>query len=311
MKIPIFLCLVTLSRFSLAALTDEQRQVPLEADTNDPKLAKIVLLAGSVSSKPGGHEYFAGCAILANALKQTPGVWPVMAAEGWPQNERIFDGARAVVVYTDGGAKLPFLDAARWEKMKSLLGKGTGFVVLHQAVEVPEERAEEFQSWIGGVWKKDIGCRGHWDMSFDAFPKHAITSGVTPFSAPGDGWLYNLHYLSGAVPVIAGKVPDKARTTADAKAHAGRDETIGWAYERKDGGRSFAFTGADWHTNWRVEAQRKLVVNGILWSAKLEVPEGGAPVAFDHADITKNWDYKPKPAPKAAAAPKAVEAAAK
>jgi hypothetical protein len=207
-----------------------------------------------------------------------------------------------VVIYADGGPKLPFLDAARWEKMKALVAKGTGFVMLHQAVDVPEDRAEEIQSWLGGVFKKDIGCRGHWDMSFDTFPKHEITRGVTPFSAPGDGWLYNLHFLPGAVPVIAGQVPDKARTSADAKAHAGRAETIGWAYERKDGGRSFAFTGADWHTNWKAEGQRKLVVNGILWSAKREIPEGGAPVAFDAADIMKNWDNKPKPAPKAAGA---------
>ncbi len=307
MKPHIALALASLTTFSIAGLTDEQKRVPLEADTTDPKLAKIVLLAGSVSSKPGGHEYFAGCTILMNALKQTPGVWPVMAAEGWPQNEKIFDGARAVVVYADGGAKLPFLDAARWEKMKSLVAKGTGFVMLHQSVDVPEDRADEIQSWLGGVFKKDIGCRGHWDMSFDSFPKHAITRGVTPFSAPGDGWLYNLHFLPGAVPVIAGQVPDKARTSADAKAHAGRAETIGWAYERKDGGRSFAFTGADWHTNWKVESQRRLVVNGILWTAKLEIPEGGAPVAFDPADITKNWDDKPKTAAKAGAKPGAKE----
>ena len=301
MKIPTLLALAALTAFIRADFTDEQKRVPLEVDTTDPKLAKIVVIAGGVSSKPGGHEYFAGCTILVNALKQTPGVWPVMAAEGWPKNEHIFDNARAVVIYADGGAKLPFLDAARWEKMKSLVGKGAGFVMLHQSVDVPEDRADEIQSWLGGVFKKDIGCRGHWDMSFDSFPKHAITRGVTPFSAPGDGWLYNLHFLPGAVPVISGQVPDKARTSADAKAHAGRAETIGWAYERKDGGRSFAFTGADWHTNWKAEGQRRLVVNGILWSAKLEIPEGGAPVAFDEADIMKNWDAKAKAAAKPAA----------
>ena len=308
MKPHIALAITALATFARADFTEEQKRVPLEVDTTDPKLAKIVLLAGSVSSKPGGHEYFAGCAILANALKQTTGVWPVMAAEGWPKDERIFDGARAIVVYADGGAKLPFLEAARWEKVKSLVSKGTGFVMLHQAVDVPEDRAEEIQSWLGGVFKKDIGCRGHWDMSFDTFPKHAITRGVTPFSAPGDGWLYNLHFAPGAVPVIAGQVPDKARTSADAKAHAGRAETIGWAFERADGGRSFAFTGADWHTNWQAEGQRRLVVNGILWSAKIEIPEGGAPVAFDAADITKNWDDKPKPAPKPTGAAAAKEA---
>src|SRR5258708_31795590 len=92
-----------------AELTDEQRLVPLEADAPDPKLAKIVLIAGSVSNKPGQHEYFAGCALMMDWLKQTTGVWPVLVSEGWPQNEAILDGAKAVVVYADGGAKLPFL----------------------------------------------------------------------------------------------------------------------------------------------------------------------------------------------------------
>ncbi len=72
-------------------------------------------------------------------------------------------------------------------------------------------------------------------------------------------------------------MPDKSRSTADAKAHTGRDEVIAWAHERADGGRAFGFTGCDLHKNWEVEAQRRLVVNGILWSAKLAVPaEGGA-----------------------------------
>ena len=79
-----------------------------------------------------------------------------------------------------------------------------------------------------------------------------------------------------ACPAAHRPVPDKSRTTPDARAHNGRAETIGWAYERPDGGRSFAFTGCDLHRNWQVESQRRLVVNGILWTAKLEVPEAGA-----------------------------------
>ena len=302
MKIPILICIAALSPFARADITDEQRRVPLEADSPDPKLAKIVLLAGSVSNKAGQHEYFAGCAMMSGWLKQTPGVWPVMAADGWPKDERIFDGARAVVVYADGGVKLPFLEPARWEKMKSLMGKGTGLVMLHQAVDVPEDRADEIKAWLGGAWTKDIGSRGHWDMSFADFPKHPATRGVKSFSAPHDGWLFNLHFADGATPLVSGQVPDKSRSTADAKAHNGRAETIGWAFERANGGRSFAFTGCDLHRNWQEEGQRRLVTNGILWAAKVEVPEGGAPVAFESGDLGKNLDAKPQAAAKAAPA---------
>ena len=46
--------------------------IPLISDflmePSDPKLAKIVLLAGSVSNKAGQHEYFAGCALMMKWL---------------------------------------------------------------------------------------------------------------------------------------------------------------------------------------------------------------------------------------------------
>jgi hypothetical protein len=289
--------LFTLCSTALAGLTDEQRQVPLEQGSQDPKQTKVVLLAGSVSNKAGQHEYFAGCALMMDWLKQAPGVWPVMAAEGWPKDERIFDDAKAIVVYADGGAKLSFLEPARWARIKALMDKGVGLVMLHQAVEVPAAQAEEMKSWLGAVWQPDIGSRGHWDMEFNEFPKHAILRGVAPFAAPLDGWLFNLHFAPGVTPLVSGQVPDKARTTADAKAHAGRAEVVAWAYERANGGRSFAFTGCDLHKNWLVESQRRLVANGILWSAKIEVPENGAAVPMAAAQLGRNLDAKPAAKP--------------
>jgi len=288
-----FLCLALASATLHADLTDEQKLVPLEADTTDAALTKIVLLAGPVSNKPGQHEYFSGCAMLMKCLKQTPGVWPVMAAEGWPKNEAVLKGAKSVVVYMDGGPKCALLEGIRWQTLRGLMKDGAGFVVLHQAVDIPEEQAGEFKEWAGAVWQKDIGSRGHWDMSFTPDAKQDALHGVVPFSAPKDGWLYNLHFADRNVtPLLTGAVPDTSRSTADAKSHAGRAEVIAWAHERANGGRSFGFTGCDLHKNWEVEAQRRLVVNGILWSAKVKVPANGAPVAIDATDLTSNMDRK-------------------
>jgi len=276
-------------------LTAEQRRIPLETPVEaKPGTGKIVLIAGLPSNKPGQHEYFAGCALLMDCLAQTPGVTPVMVAEGWPKNEEaVFAGAKAIVCFMDGGAKFAALPSTRWERLRTLMKAGAGLVVLHQAVEVPADQASEYQSWIGGVWKPDIGCRGHWDMSFAELPDHEILRGVTPFSAPKDGWLYNVHFApEGVIPILSGAVPEKNRTTADAKAHLDRPEVVAWAFERPDGGRSFAFTGCDLHRNWEVESQRRVVVNGILWSAGVAVPEGGAKVEFAAARLGENWDRK-------------------
>jgi hypothetical protein len=130
-------------------------------------------------------------------------------------------------------------------------------------------------------------------MTFETFPAHPITQGLKPFTAPYDGWLYNLHFAAkGVTPLIAGAVPDKSRSTADAKAHMGRNEVVGWAFDRPDGGRSFGYTGCDLHKDWDVESQRRLVVNGIVWSAKLEVPKEGTKVDMKPEDITSNMDRK-------------------
>ena len=276
-----------------AELTDQQKLVPLEVEAPQPGMTKIVLLAGSPSNKPGQHEYFAGCALLMKCLKQTPGVWPVMVADGWPKNEAVFKWAKAVMSYMDAGEKLAWLEPGRWAQIKELVAAGAGLVCMHQSVEVPAAQAEEFKSWLGAVWQKDTGCRGHWDMTLAPGGTHATLAGVTTFDAPKDGWLYNLHFASqGVTPLLTGKVPDKARTTEDAKAHAGRDEVIAWAFERPDGGRGVGFTGADLHSSWHIDSQRRWAANAILWAAKVTVPAEGAPVVCDEEDFTTHLDRK-------------------
>ena len=102
-------------------------------------------------------------------------------------------------------------------------------------------------------------------------------------------------FRSGVTPILQALPPDNSRGTADAKKFLGRIETVAWAYERKDGGRAFGFTGGHNHHNWADENFRRTVVNAILWSAKVDVPEGGAKVDFDVIDLNRNLDQKGKP----------------
>lgn len=285
-----------------AAPSYDQSRVPLEAEAPQPGLAKIVLLAGGPSSKAMAHEYFAGCALLMDWLKQQPGVWPVMA-RGWPADERVLAGAKCVVYFGDGGGKQPFAEPHRWATLAKLLDGGAGLVLLHQAMDFPAgPDGAKIKGWLGGVFHSDIGSRGHWDMEFKTIPAHEVTRGVKPFAAPADGWLYNLHFAEkGVVPLLVGAVPDKSRSTADSKKYPGRDEVIAWAYTRPDGGRGFGFTGADLHRSWSYASQRTLVLNGILWAARLPVPADGAQATFDPASLDLNLDDKRAAAAAAAA----------
>ena len=73
-----------------------------------------------------------------------------------------------------------------------------------------------------------------------------------------------------------------------------RNEVVAWAFNREDGGRSFGFTGGHTHTNWANDDFRRLVVNAILWTAKVEVPKDGAKCELAPGAIERNLDDKRK-----------------
>src|SRR5262245_38241960 len=66
---------------------------------------KLVILAGKPSHPPRMHEFNAGVQLLAKCLRDVPGLKTEIVLNGWPQDEKVFDGASAVVFYMDGGAK--------------------------------------------------------------------------------------------------------------------------------------------------------------------------------------------------------------
>ena len=50
---------------------------------------------------------------------------------------------------------------------------------------------------------------------------------------------------------------------------------VSWAIQRLDGARGFGTTTGHFHYNWKDPNYRKHILNGIVWSAGLEIPEGG------------------------------------
>lgn len=275
----------------------DQSGVPLEAEAKDPNAAKIVLVAGRQSHGPGEHEFFAGCALLMKLLEQTPGVAPVMARDGWPKNPRLFDGARSLVFFMDGGSSHPLIQDSRMDELQRLIDSGVGFVNLHYAVEYPKQQGERILGWLGGFYETGYSINPHWDADFKSLPEHPITRGVKPF-AIRDEWYYNIRFapdMKGVTPLLTAVPPDKTRGTPAAREHPGRSEVVAWAFERDHGGRSFGFTGAHFHRNWGDENFRRLVVNAILWTAHVDVPPDGARVDLDPAELNTNLDRKPKP----------------
>jgi len=277
----------------------DQSGIALEVDTDDAKLHKVVLIAGRQSHGPGDHEFFAGTVILMKMLKQTPGVFPVMARDGWPKNEKIFENAKTVVFYMDGRGGHPLLQGKRMELMQKLIDQGCGFVNLHYAVDYPKAPGATILKWLGGFYDAEISTNPHWDADYKALPAHAVTSGVKPFKIR-DEWYYNMRWApesKGVTAILKATPPDNTRGTKDAKLYPGREEITAWTFEGEKH-RGFGFTGGHKHSNWGNEDFRRLVVNAVLWTARVEVPAGGAKVDFNNDELFRHMDRKGKPTPK-------------
>ena len=101
--------------------------------------------------------------------------------------------------------------------------------------------------------------------------KHPICRGWKEYDLREE-YYYKLKFLPEARPVL--------------KAHVDKqDYPVAWVYDRPDGGRSFGFVGGHFHDNFGKEEFRRAIVNGILWTARVEVPAEGAPVAITAKDL--------------------------
>ncbi|GEM_PF-1412209 len=280
----------------------DQSQVPLEVEPPaDYKGKRILLVAGRASHGPGEHEFFAGCVILMKLLRQNANVFPILARDGWPKNEKLLESADCIVLYMDGGGGHPAIQPKRMELIQRQIDRGVGWVNLHYAVEYPvrqgnREIAGSIKRWLGGYYEVGYSINPHWEAHIRSLPKHPITRGVRPFQLR-DEWYYGIRFLEdlkGVTPILQAVPPDNTRRTEYTKMRTGQIETLAWAYERPDGGRSFGFTGGHFHRNWGHEHFRRLVVNAILWCAHEEVPPEGAKVAFDPVDLNRHLDRKGK-----------------
>ncbi|MFM9962342.1 MAG: ThuA domain-containing protein [Planctomycetaceae bacterium] len=264
----------------------------IEVLPSDPKLAKIVLIAGSNVFKPGEHEYVAGCAVLRDLLKQSPGVAPVLALD-WPKKPETLAGAKSVLFLFDGGEKHQLLGADRMAQVRKLADEGVGFVGLHQFVDVPKDLGDRMCDLMGAAWEKGHSQRAHWVHKYATFAEHPVSRGVAPFQID-DGYLFKLRFvpeMKGVTPLLRTVSPKAARQELTDEA------IVAWLYERANGGRSFTFTGTHLHASLAEEGYRRFLVNGILWTAGVEIPNSGAPVSLTPEGLKKYL----KPAPVTAA----------
>jgi putative membrane-bound dehydrogenase-like protein len=283
------------------------KRLPME------QLKKVVFVAGSASHGWMSHEHKAGCLLLADKLntsREEHGV-PVVATvytNGWPKDTTAFDNADTVVSYCDGGGGHYLND--RLQEFDALMKQGVGLVCIHYAVETAKgEPGDHFLRWIGGYFEPHWSVNPHWTANFDELPEHPVTRGVKPFEI-NDEWYYHMRFvpdLENVTPILTDLPPRETLNRQDGH-HSGNPyvreavlqrkepQHVAWAYERPGGGRGFGFTGGHFHRNWQHDEFRKIVLNAIVWTAGLNIPDEGVPSTTPtDAEMEANQD-EPKPA---------------
>jgi len=270
-----------------------------------PAPRKIVLVAGTVSHGRGEHEFRAGCLLLKACLDTMPGVAAVVVTNGWPADVSVFNDAAAILIYADGGDGHPFIQPERLKLIGDLMRKGVGLGAAHYGVEVPKDKGgPEFLQWTGGYFETFWSVNPHWDANFTSFPKHPVTRGVQPFKIR-DEWYYHMRFrpgMDGVLPLLTAVPPDSTRGrpgtndphggNPEVQKHQGEPEHVMWCTERPDGGRGFGFTGGHFHKNWGDDNFRKIILNGLLWIAKVPVPKEGVASHVTTEQLQANLDLK-------------------
>jgi type 1 glutamine amidotransferase len=268
---------------------------------------KIILLAGSQSHGPGEHEFNAGCHLLKKCLDTVPNITTEIHKNGWPADEKAFEGADAIFIYCDGGGGHPFHKPERRAVIEKLMKQGVGLGCAHYAVEIPKgPGGDAFLDWIGGYFETHWSVNPHWIADFESLPSHPITRGVKPFKI-NDEWYYHMRFreeMKDVTPILSDLPPEKTLSRPDGPhsgnpavreaVKRGEPQHVMWAAERPDGGRGFGFTGGHFHNNWADDNFRKIVLNAILWSAKIDVPQHGVESTITAEDLRLNLDPKKK-----------------
>ncbi len=268
--------------------------------------SKIVFISGKPSHGPMSHEHRAGNMILAKRLNQSGlDVEAVVLNDiGYPKDPSVLEDAATIVIFCTGhgGHVLnPVL-----KSFDALMKRGVGVVMIHWATEaVSGEPGDYFLEWMGGFCDLNWSVNPHWTAKFDTFPDHPIANGVVPFEV-NDEWYYHMRFVPGlknVTPILSDLPGPKTLVRKDGprsgnphvrKAVAnGESQHVAWAYERPEGGRGFGWTGGHVHKNWQHDMYRKVMLNAILWTAKVEVPEEGLDSAsVSDEEIHSNLDPK-------------------
>lgn len=254
---------------------------------------KFVFLAGPKDhGRPGRHEYEQDLKTLAWCLQNATNL-PKIAADvhvgAAPRDLNAYRGA-SVIVINSSSDRLesethplfppdPLTNGRGYDEETTAFLKDLnalieeeriGVVVFHYANWAENWAARGYyMNWIGGLWVQMVSRNptDNWAITKLA-DRHPILSGVEP-------WTYRDEIFCRFHLPNDPRRTDLLLGSPEADRYGIGPQVVSWAYQRDNGGRGFVYGGVDWHDNMLIEDYRQFLLNGLVWAARMDVPEGG------------------------------------
>lgn len=252
---------------------------------------------------------------MQHALQHMTNVAGVSAdvVTDWPQSAAVRNRASTVVFIGDifPPQRLPDSPLVL-SQLGEMMQRGCGLVCAHyatglRAVDVPPDGNHPLLRWLGGYFATK--CAHHQSVA-KVFPmvtispaeaSHPISQGWREFSLPEEPY-YNNYFGPGGNRLAPNVT---ALATSQLPPEAPQREVVAWAVQRADSGRGFGIVMPHFYKNWLVDDLRRLILNGIVWTAKLEVPAGGVATARPDLAAFQPESIDPRPRTPAKKAPEA------
>ena len=145
------------------------------------------------------------------------------------------------------------------------------------AEDVAEDGEHPLLHWMGGYFA--TRCKHHQSVAkifpavtiTPAAPEHPVSRGWKEFTLSEEPYFNNFFGKDGnrMLPHVT------ALATSALPPESPRRETVAWCVERPDSGRGFGIVMPHFYKNWLNDDLRRFVLNGIAWTAKLDIPAEG------------------------------------
>ncbi len=285
----------------LAILTGGLLLVAGESRSEAAEETAILIVVGPSNHPPGTHEEAAGARLMKHCL-ETASHLPalrVTVAYDWPTDSELLDSVSSVVFIGDQfpGARLANSSQVMRD-LERMMARGCGMVCVHYATgltkqDVTPEGDHPLLGWIGGYFA--TGCDHHRSVArvMDATIEpgeatHPVMRGWKPFSLRDEPYYNNYFGPEGPADNVV------SLATSMLPPEDPKREVVAWGVQREDGGRGVGVVMPHFYRSWEVDDLRTMILNGIVWSAGVEVPEQGVRGTLPSLDSFSPQSVEPR-----------------